>query len=141
MDCDKCNHHSGIETSIEATCKKIEQLEKLNEEKFKSVEKNISNNKELADVKFKSIKDKMADSSAVLEERLEGLNKLREDVTTDRNQFLRKEPYDAKTTTYDNWIITVEKRFSTSESRAATWTAAIGLFFLLVQIAMYWLKK
>ncbi len=132
--------YDKFDVAIEANCKKIEQLEKLTDVKFGSVEKDIINNKELMQVELKAIRDKMKDTARVTDTRLENLNRLRDEVTTDREQLLRKETYDGKITTYDNWIITVEKRFSTAETRAATWTAAIGLFFLMVQIGMRFIK-
>jgi exo-beta-1,3-glucanase (GH17 family) len=121
-DFPRCEHHSGIVADIAANCRKIDQLEKL------------------SDVKFDAIEDKMVASAEVLRGRLESLNQLRNEVTEDRSEFLRKETYDAKTTTYDTWIITVEKRFSTMETRSATWTAAVGVLFLIVQFALHWLR-
>lgn len=57
------------------------------------------------------------------------LNQLRQEVMTDRIQFVQCEPYQI-------WRELVEKRLTTSEARAVTWTAAIALFFLVVSIAL-----
>ena len=75
-----------------------------------------------------------------LERRLGGLNELRNEVTKDREQFLRAETYANKTEFYDRWITSVERRLTVIETRSITWTAAIAVFFLIVQIAMRWLK-
>ncbi len=110
------------------------------ESNCKKAELRMAEHEKWAHVKFEAIDEKMKATASVLETRLEGLNELRKQVVSDRNEFLRKETYDEKTKTYDTWIITVEKRFSTSEARAATWTAAIGLFFLLVQVGLHWME-
>ena len=106
-----------------------------------SLEKSIEANEKWASVKFEAIDAKMVATAKVLDSRLESLNHIKQQRQEDRGEFLRKDVYDAKTAVYDGWIITVEKRFSTAESKAATWTAAIGLFFLLVQVGLHWIQK
>ena len=75
-----------------------------------------------------------------LERRLGGLNELRGEVTKDRDQFLRSETYSNKTEFYDRWITSVERRLTVIETRSITWTAAIAVFFLVVQILLRWLR-
>ena len=75
-----------------------------------------------------------------LERRLGGLNELRNEVTKDRDQFLRSETYGNKTEFYDRWITSVEKRLTVIGTRSITWTAAIAIFFLVTQIVIYWVK-
>jgi hypothetical protein len=47
-----------------------------------------------------------------LERRLEELNKLRQDVVTDRDIFMKKEVYDKKIDGYDSWIVDVNEKIT-----------------------------
>jgi hypothetical protein len=76
-----------------------------------------------------------------LERRLEQLNELRKEVTKDRDQFLKKDIYDAKTNFYDNWCSQVSERLTRIETRSVTWTAAVGLIFLIVTVVLQWVRK
>jgi hypothetical protein len=75
-----------------------------------------------------------------LERRLEGLNQLRKEVQSDREQFVKKETYEIKTSWYDEWCNDVSSRLTKIETRSVVWTTAIGIFFVIVQIAIYLLK-
>ena len=73
--------------------------------------------------------------TADIERRLNLLNQLREEVVVDRDRFLNKETYDIKTTFYDNWCATVNDRLTRIETRSVVWTAALAIFFILVEFA------
>ena len=75
-----------------------------------------------------------------LERRLEGLNQLRREVQSDREQFVEKKVYDIKTKGYDDWCADISTRITKIETRSVVWTTAIGIFFVIVQIAIYLLK-
>ena len=75
-----------------------------------------------------------------LERRLESLNELRTAVERDRAQFVKQEVYDTKTAYYDNWCRGVDNKLTTLETRSLTWTAAIGVAFTLLQIAIHFWK-
>lgn len=75
-----------------------------------------------------------------LERRLGELNQLRAEVTSDRSQFVQRAIYDHHLSTTNEWRESVSQRLTAIETRSITWTAAIALFFLLVQIALHFWK-
>jgi hypothetical protein len=72
-----------------------------------------------------------------LERRLEDLNRLRYEVTQDRSMFVRDDVYREKTVGYDIWCRQVDNRLTTIETRAITWTTAIGTVFMILQIVLH----
>ena len=90
--------------------------------------------------RFEAMDKAVAARTQDLERRLEGLNQLRQEVIRDRETFLEKKVYDIKTQGYDSWCSDISKRITIIETRSVTWTAAIGLFFVLVQIALHFIK-
>lgn len=75
-----------------------------------------------------------------LERRLEGLNELRSEVIKDREQFLRQEVYNIKTSQYDAWVMQTNKRLTVMETRSIVWTAAIAIGFVVIQIILHYLN-
>ena len=75
-----------------------------------------------------------------LERRLGELNQLRSEVTSDRIQFVQRTIYEHHLNTTSEWREHVGKRLTVIETRSITWTAAISLFFLIVQVAMHFWK-
>ena len=55
-------------------------------------------------------------------------------------QFVEKKVYDIKTKGYDDWCADISTRITKIETRSVVWTTAIGIFFVIVQIAIYLLK-
>ena len=84
------------------------------------------------DFRFKAAHDALKTASAELERRLEGLNQLRSEVIKDRELFIKKDIYDTKTAFYDDWCRSVDKSLTKIETRSITWTAAIGIFFIII---------
>ena len=76
-----------------------------------------------------------------LDQRLEKLNELRADVTKDREQFVKQETYNIKTTFYDEWCRGVDKEITAMRTRSVTWTAALGVFFILIELAIYFFRR
>jgi len=74
--------------------------------------------------------------------RLSELNQLRSEVTSDRSQFLQINLYEAHVKETNVWRESVSDRLTRIETRSMTWTAAIGLFFLVVNLALaYYYRK
>jgi hypothetical protein len=91
------------------------------------------------ELRFKAQHEALVLKADELERRLEALNELRKSVERDRDEFIKKETYNIKTSWYDEWCRGVDKRLTASETRAVTWTAAIALFFVIVQVALrFW---
>lgn len=87
------------------------------------------------DMKFGAMEEALRLARVDVDRRLAELNQLRSEVTQDRGQFVLKD-------IHYTWKETVEKRLSAIETRAITWTAAIGLFFVVVGLVMkFWTTK
>lgn len=74
-----------------------------------------------------------------LENRLHSLNQLREEVQRDREMFLTKEIYEAKTQGYDAWCSGVDKKIVAIETKILTWTSVVIGFFAILQLALHYL--
>jgi hypothetical protein len=79
-----------------------------------------------------------------LDRRLEGLNALRAEVIKDRDQFVQKTVYEYAHRVLENQINVVNEkvnlvinRLTVVETRTVTWTAAIALFFMFIQIVLH----
>lgn len=82
-----------------------------------------------------------------IERRLVQLNQLRDEVISDRNQFVKVEVFDLATREALARVDTYQKedaahkdrtntRLTAIETRLVSYSAAIGFFFLIVQIAL-----
>ena len=76
-----------------------------------------------------------------LDRRLLALNDLRKEVTEDRSQLIGKGIYDGKMAENDNRHLLLYNRVTSLETRAATWTIAVGIFFAILQIGLHFLAK
>src|SRR4030043_2337725 len=76
-----------------------------------------------------------------MERRLEGLNQLRTEVVSDRGQFTLRDKCEDKHSDLSKWQDLVNKKLTILETRSITWTAAVGIFFLIVSLAMRWVGK
>jgi len=75
--------------------------------------------------------------------RLGELNQLRSEVIDDRDQFVSKMQFEPMMRERDAWresvadrLNAINDRITKIETKGATWTVAIGLFFVLLQIAL-----
>ena len=74
--------------------------------------------------------------------RLADLNQLRKEVIEDRDQFVTKAQFEPMMRERDSWREAVSDRITKIETRGNTWTVAIGLFFVVLQIGlMIFLRK
>jgi hypothetical protein len=94
-----------------------------------------------SNARFDALDKAIALSREELNRRLEGLNQLRNEVITDRNVFMKRESCEDKHKELSVWRDTVNKKLTTLETRSITWTAAVGIFFLILNIVMKWLGK
>jgi hypothetical protein len=115
--------------------------EKLCEEKHKHMQ-------EILDHRFEAMDDAVAARAKELERRLEGLNELREQVVSDRDEFLRKETYDLRVQYYDKYIddtrITHQQlvnRVTVIETRSIVWTSVIGVAFTILQVLLHFFPR
>jgi hypothetical protein len=92
-------------------------------------------------LRFDALDKALILSHQEMERRLEGLNQLRNEVTIDRGQFTIKEKCESKHEGLKIWQDSVNKKLTILETRSITWTAAVGIFFLLISFAMRWFGK
>lgn len=95
--------------------------------------------KEYIEARFVSLEIAQQASEKDLERRLGELNQLRKEVIEDRGRLVTRESYDQTVREWGMWRDTVNTRLTTIETRSITWTAAIGIFFVVVQVVMYFL--
>ena len=93
------------------------------------------------DTRFDSLDKALTLSHEEMERRLQGLNQLREEVMSDRSQFALRERCEARHKDLQSWQDSVNSKLTTLETRSITWTAAVGIFFLIISVAMRWLGK
>ena len=104
--------------------------------------------RELIDHRFDAMDRARVLRTGELERRLEGLNKLRDEVTADRDEFVKKETYDLRVGYYDRYIedtrITHQglvNRVTVIETRSIVWTSVIGVAFTILQILLHFFPK
>lgn len=103
---------------------------------------------EAIDLHFKIIEERLNRTDMALElqareveRRMEENNHWRKVFIKEREDLLKRETYEIKTAYYDEWCKTVDKQLTEINSAHRTWTAAIAIFFVLVQIALHLLWK
>jgi hypothetical protein len=78
-----------------------------------------------------------------VDRRLADLNKLREEVVEDREQFVSKNYFDPMMRERNAWRDAISDRLNINsdritriETKGNTWTVAVGVFFVVLQIAL-----
>lgn len=128
----KCNYHSGFEERIRAICTKLDEREKQ------------------VNYRFEAQREALNTASVNFERRAEGWNNLRQELKDYRSFAASKERLDELITEGIRWREDhleetgiwrdlVNKRLTVIETRSVTWTAAIGVFFVILNILIhYW---
>lgn len=84
-------------------------------------------------------------SEEAVNNRLQLLNELRKEVTDDRALLVPKSTYEPAHRELEKWKEKTEVRLNTIETRSITWTSAIGIFFVIIQVLIgileYWLHS
>jgi len=104
---------------------------------------------ELRDVntseRFKSAEAALRLQAKEMERRLEQLNELRKEYTSDRTQdqkvFVRQEIYYSQIGVYNDFVTHTRDRLTTLETRLAVWMSVLGGALFLLQIILYYFKK
>ncbi len=101
-----------------------------------------ANQRELA-AKHLSMEASMLVARDEVARRLTELNQLRSEVIDDRDQFVSKNEFEPAMRERDQWrevvadrLNAVSDRITRIETKGNTWTVAIGIFFVLLQIAL-----
>ncbi len=121
---------------------KTEACQRMMCNKFASLEK-------MMNTRFDALDESMKSRTSDLDRRLAGLNELRNEVVKDRSLFVKQEVYDYShrnlmdtVNNLNERLNLISNRLTAIETRAVTWTAAIALFFVALQIVMhYWGTK
>jgi len=91
----------------------------------------------MVDLRFVAAHEALGHARVELDRRLDLLNHAHEQAKQKDAEFVKKSEYDIKTAYYDEWCRGVDKKLTMMETRAVTWTAAIALFFLIIQIGLH----
>ncbi len=88
---------------------------------------------------FDMINRALEKSEWELNRRLSALNELRNEVLSDRGQFIQANACKIIHKDIDNWRETISEKITIIETRSLTWTTALVVFFVMVNIAMkFW---
>ncbi len=84
---------------------------------------------------FDMINRALEKSEYELNRRLSALNELRNEVLSDRGQFIQANACKITHKDLDNWRTLMNEKVTIIETRSLTWMAALAVFFILVNIA------
>ena len=112
-------------------------------------EKLCNSRRQTFEIRFEAMDRALVERTGDLERRLAALNELRVEVVNDRDQFLKKESYEYAHRALEGQLATIDQkhnlvinRLTIIETRAVTWTAAVALFFMVLQVVLhYWGPK
>src|SRR4030042_7177562 len=110
------------------------ELRELLEEKLKGLEEKLNAQNREMDLRFGSLDKALMLAREDAKAKYEHLNALRTEVTTDRGMFVNKEQCLRMHKDLGTWMDTVNKRLNVSETRSITWTAAVGIFFVVITL-------
>ena len=79
-------------------------------------------------------------ASREIERRLEALNELRSEVIKDRIMLVRVDTYDSKMKDLDAWRKRVDTAITKIDTRSTTWTAALAIAFIIVQLILAYFR-
>jgi len=105
------------------------------------VEMLISERTKHLETKFTSSEIAVKIAGDNLQRELEKLNELRQEVVKDRSMFITVSLFDSKIDAIHKDVQELKERQTATETRAATWMVAIGIFFVIVQIAINFLIR
>ena len=97
--------------------------------------------KDYINTRFDSLDKAISLYREEMNRRLEALNELRSEVILDREAFQKKELCQIQHRELVQWRESVNKKLTVLETRSITWTAAVGLFFLVISLVMRWIGK
>jgi hypothetical protein len=89
---------------------------------------------QLIDQRFEALAENLILARADHDRRFAELNKLREEVTLDRNLLVRND-------IFNPFRELVNMRLTATETRAITWTTAIGAAFAALTLALHYFGK
>ena len=91
------------------------------------------------DYQFDANNERLKATAKVLEHRLEVLNHAHEQSIQDGSDFVNRKEYNAKMDDIANWQHQVNKELTILTTRSYTWTLALGIFFVFIQIVLkFW---
>ena len=96
--------------------------------------------KQNIELQFKANSDRLDATAEVLEHRLEVLNHAHEKAVQDRVDFVSAKEYKTKMKDLAVWREQVNKDITTLTTRSITWTVALGVIFIIVQIVLKYLE-
>jgi len=105
--------------------------------KFEALEKVIN-------TRFAALDEALVLRTGDLNSRLKVLNELRNEVVKDRSLFVTVNAYETAHHFLERSVVSVDdkanliiNRLTVVETRAVTWTAAVALFFMVMQVVLH----
>lgn len=92
--------------------------------------------KQNIELRFEANSDRLDATAKVLEHRLEVLNHAHEKAVQDRVDFVSAKEYKTKMKDLGVWKEKVNRDITTLQTRSVTWTVALGIIFVIIQIVL-----
>jgi hypothetical protein len=93
------------------------------------------------DLRFEAAELAVKIASENLQRELSKLNELRQEVVKDRSLFVTNDYFTSKMASLDKEIAQLRERQIATETKAATWVIALGVFFAIIQLTLSYLTK
>jgi len=109
------------------------------------IEKLIEERTKQNELQFKDMDKALHLASQEMERRLEGLNEMRSSYEKDRSEFVKVESFrlqisgiERAINDFEKTLNKIDNRITAVESRSRTWSAAIIMFLVILQIIIKW---
>ncbi len=116
-------------------------LKEFFEEKFRGVEQALRSQGEHTNLRFDSLDKALSLAREDAKTKYEHLNALRFEVTTDRGLLVAREGCKRQHDEISIWKGLIDRKLTILETRSITWTAAVGIFFVIISIVMRYFGK
>jgi len=104
-------------------------------------EKMMQQQEEHMELRFSSLDKALMLSRDEMNRSLESLNELRQQVVSDRGAFIISDIYNSHQKDLAVWRDGINRKLTILETRSITWTAAVGVFFVILTLVMRWFGK
>ena len=109
------------------------------------IEKLIEERTKQNELQFKDMDKALHLASQEMERRLEGLNEMRSSYEKDRSEFVKVESFrlqmsgiERAINDFEKTLNKIDNRITAVESKSRTWSAAIIMFLVILQIIIKW---
>ena len=129
VSCKICLNKHELETQIFAAHFRIL------EDRLKALDKSIELRIGVVDQRFQATAEALTLREKIVDEKFHTVNKLREEVLTDRLVYFRKDTHDAYADELSRWRRSVDDRLNKGEARSWGINIVIGAIIVFAQVA------